>query len=68
LLVEEAKTLKIVEIKSGKTIKTDFFKGLNKFEKLANNFTVKKLLVYGGNESQKRSHVQILSWKDVKQI
>ncbi|MCH7524477.1 MAG: ATP-binding protein [Bacteroidetes bacterium] len=68
LLVEEAKTLKIVEIKSGKTIKTDFFKGLNKFEKLANNFIVKKLLVYGGNESQKRSHVQILSWKDVKQI
>ena len=35
LLIEEGTQLKAVEIKSGKTIQPDFFKGLNQFEKIA---------------------------------
>ncbi len=68
LLIEEGKNLKIVEIKSGKTIKTDFFKSLNRFEKLANDFSVKKYLIYGGDESQKRTIAQIFSWDKVTRL
>ncbi|MCF6294316.1 MAG: ATP-binding protein [Flavobacteriaceae bacterium] len=68
LLIEEGKSLKIVEIKSGKTIKTDFFKSLNRFEKLASDFSVKKYLIFGGNESQKRTIAQIFSWDEVTRL
>jgi uncharacterized protein len=68
LLIEEGKNLKIVEIKSGKTIKTDFFKSLNRFEKLASNFTVKKYLIYGGDESQKRTIAEVFSWNEVAHL
>lgn len=68
LLIEDANRLKIVEIKSAQTIRQSFFKGLNRFEKMASNFSVKKYLVYGGNESQKRSDVSIISWDKVNEI
>jgi len=68
LLIDEGENIKIVEIKSGKTIKTDFFKNLNRFEKLAKDFSVKKYLIYGGEKSQKRTIAQIFSWDEVTRL
>jgi len=68
LIVDEGINLKIVEIKSSQTIREDFFKGLNRFEKMADKFSLKKYLIYGGNESQKRTNIRILSWDKVHEI
>ena len=68
LLIDEGQHLKIIEIKSSKTIKEDFFKHMNRFSKLADKFSIKKYLVYGGSESLKRTDVQILSWDKTANI
>ena len=53
LLIEDGLKLKAVEIKSGKTINPDFFKGLKYFQKIAPE--AESILVYGGDQFQKRS-------------
>ena len=68
LLIDNGEQLKIIEIKASQTIKQDFFKGINRFEKLASKYTLDKYLVYAGKESQKRTNVQVLSWTDLKTI
>lgn len=62
LLVNIGQHLKIIEIKSRKTIKDDFFKGLTYFEKIQSNYTIDKYLVYGGDTSRKQYETQVLSW------
>lgn len=39
------------------------FKQLDKFESFMKPDAVDKILLYGGNESQMRSHYTIKSWK-----
>lgn len=53
LLVQDGLKLKAVEIKSGKTINQEFFKGLHYFQKIVPE--VESILVYGGDQFQKRS-------------
>ncbi len=65
LLIEEGDRLKIVEIKSSKTIKPNFFKGVDYFEKLAKNYSVEKYIVYGGDEPRKQFNTQILPWNNI---
>ncbi len=57
LLIQDGIQLKAVEIKSGKTIQPDFFKGLNQFEKIAPE--AQKILVHGGDEFQRRSQALV---------
>lgn len=54
----------VTEIKSSKTIKNDFFKLLDWYEKVATKYHIEKQLVYGGNENQKRSGVKVLGWQN----
>jgi predicted AAA+ superfamily ATPase len=58
LLIQDGMKLHAVEIKSGKTINSDFFKGLTYFKKMAPDTQLH--LVYGGNEYQKRSEATVL--------
>lgn len=51
------------EIKATKTIKSDLFHQLDKFESYMAPDIVKKNLVYGGNESQKRTDYTVVSWR-----
>jgi uncharacterized protein len=53
----------IFEIKSSKTILTEQFKGLKFLQDIATESVNMKTLIYGGNESQKRTDYTILSWK-----
>jgi predicted AAA+ superfamily ATPase len=55
LLVDDAGKLTAMELKAGETISQDFFKGLQYFSSL-NNLTVKRILLYGGNQEQKRNN------------
>ncbi len=68
ILIDSGKGLMPVEIKSGKTIHDEFFKGIRYFRKtsLVNN---KAFVVYGGTSIQKRSeNIEVISWKDVAMI
>jgi predicted AAA+ superfamily ATPase len=63
LIIERAGKLQPVEIKSGQTLTSDFFKGLNRWKTLAGKEACDPALVYGGNEKQERTGVRVLGWQ-----
>ena len=64
LLSDEGMTHRAVEIKSGQTIRSAFFDGLNFYTGLPHETeTVKQYLIYGGNESQKRTQATVMTWQ-----
>jgi predicted AAA+ superfamily ATPase len=58
----------LLEIKATKTIAPKMFNSLDQVGELAGNRLGKKILVYGGNQSQKRSDYQVWAWADVKLV
>lgn len=67
LLIEgDSPTFDLVEIKATKTIVQKMFNSLDELGQLAGNLLGNKILVYGGNQSQKRSHHQVWAWADVQ--
>ena len=64
-LIDEGETLLPMEIKAGRTITRDYFKGVDYFSKLAGERALKPRIVYGGDEVQRRSNAQVVSWKKV---
>ncbi len=72
LLVEQGPQLAAVEIKSGATINEDFFKNLKRFanrmESAGQTGPLQSYIVYGGDTPQKRSHAQVLPWRQVSEI
>jgi len=64
LIIENANKLLPIEIKSGKTVNTDFFKNLIYWNNLSG--AKKSLLLYSGNENQKRSNgIEVKNWRTV---
>ena len=55
LLLDNGATFTAIEIKAGETLSDSFFKGLEYFDALNENI-VKKELIYGGRQEQKRSN------------
>lgn len=72
LLIEQGQRLAAVEIKSGVIVANDFFKNMVRFSdrlrRAENPHTVSKSVVFGGEDSQKRSDAQVLSWRHVHRI
>jgi len=72
LLIENGEELTAVEVKSGSTITVDFFKNLKGFSdrmKMAGKTRrIRSHLVYGGQDSQRRSDAQVLSWRHLQQV
>ena len=64
LVVETGLRAVPVEIKSGKTINADFFKGLKKWSALAGEAAGTPVLVYAGDESLEHAGVHVRSWRD----
>ena len=62
LLVDHAGKLDIFEIKSGKTINQDYFKGLRYMTKIAPEAIANKTVIYGGTASQLRTEANVLPW------
>jgi uncharacterized protein len=72
LVIEQADRLTLVEIKSGKTPSSRYFSA---FERFAERFEAsataapwrlgRRVVVYGGDESQARSQGELLSWSDL---
>lgn len=72
LLIDHGAGWDAVEIKSGATLSADFFKGLRRFkersETIAGPRNVDAHPIYGGDDSQRRSDVRILSWRDPEDL
>lgn len=62
LIIDEGGSLLPVEIKSGKTINSEFFKNIDYWTNLSG--VKKSVLLYGGEQSQKRSNgTEIFNWR-----
>ncbi len=72
LVIDKGDELAVVEVKSGATVSKDFFKNLDFFYdrmKEAERFRgLKSFVVYGGEDSQNRSNVRVLSWRDIRRV
>lgn len=69
LLLERGLTLTAVEVKSGATVATDFFRALERFaDRMAGAEPAREVtscIVYGGDQSQRRSRGRVFGWRDV---
>ena len=67
MIIDNEEVLLPIEIKSGKTINTDFFKNLDYFKKITG--FQNSLLVYNGELAQKRSNgTEVVNWKDISSL
>jgi len=64
LMIDHGDQLVPIEIKSGQTIGSDFFKGLDYWRSLAEKESSPAILVYGGDSSSHRRGVAVTSWMD----
>ncbi|MEW6078534.1 MAG: ATP-binding protein [Thermodesulfobacteriota bacterium] len=68
LLIEEGNTFRAVEIKSGETLASDFFKGLDFFSRISGLTADNCFLIYGGAKGYDRASGRVLGWKDMPRI
>ncbi len=61
-IVESSGSLKLVEIKSGKTVRDDMFRGSTFWKGAISTDNVQNFIVYGGEEIQNRSNGKVLPW------
>jgi uncharacterized protein len=64
LLLDQGLSLDVFEIKASETVFTKNFKGLTKFEEISDIPLNTKGLINAGDLNQKRSHGQVISWRD----
>ena len=66
LVIDRGVKLTAIEVKSGKTIQPDFFKGLQYFGKLAPGTDA--FLIYGGDTAQQRTGVRVLTMNELEEL
>jgi predicted AAA+ superfamily ATPase len=64
-IFEKNSRLLPIEIKSGQTIRSEFFNNLNYWSELAGGKKADSLIIYAGSMNQKRSNGQIMSWRNI---
>jgi len=57
-----------LEVKSGQTVASDYFRGLDSWARLTGDASARSWLVYGGEERQSRSQAEVLPWKDIHEL
>jgi predicted AAA+ superfamily ATPase len=65
LLIEAGGRLQALEIKSGATPTGDAMRGLEKWKLIAGDAAEHPCLVYGGDETQERTDISVLGWREV---
>lgn len=68
LLIGELHEQKIVEIKSARTIASDFIKGIRYYQKISGVGPENSFIVYGGDESQSRSLCSVKPWNELSEL
>ncbi len=62
-IAEKGDRLLPLEIKSGKTVSSDFFKGLAFYIELSKDLAVQPTVVYAGETDQPRKNGNVLTWR-----
>ena len=62
-LIEKSNGLTPVEIKSGSTFTTDFFRSMNYWNKLSGNSGENSYVIYGGLTNRELNEGKLISWK-----
>jgi len=65
ILMDQGTSVDAIEIKSSKTLSSQFFKNIKSYQK---NQKGKAYLIYGGNENHTQENVQIVSWNNLQNI
>ena len=65
LLLDFGTKVRPVELKLGKTVQDDFFKGLRYYQKLNPKNCLKNWLIYGGEKTFARSEADIFSYRSI---
>ena len=65
LICDHGLHMTLIEIKSGQTVSSDFFKGLSFFSKLSENIR-NAAIVYGGDETYERQGTKITTWRHIE--
>ena len=68
VLLEEGPTLTPVEIKSGRTVVSDFFRGIDDWRKISGQTDTEAWLVYGGDRKQNRGRLRVLPWRRIGEL
>ena len=68
LLAEKADKLLPVEIKSGATLATDWFKGVNQWLSLAGADAIDPTLIYGGETIWEEGPTTVLPWNKIAEL
>ncbi len=66
IIIEKGNKCIPVELKSGSTLHSDFFQGLNKWSTIT-KMNQSSFLIYGGNDTIKQKNITILSWKNSRE-
>ncbi len=67
LIIQDGPQIKILEIKSGQTVRDDFFKHLNYFAKLSKE-TKEQFIIYTGPNETKANEIKIRNWRNIYKI
>jgi len=67
-LIENTPNMIPVEIKSGETVSSSMFDGLQYWSRLSETPPDKGYLVYGGNEKQQRKHGRVVGWSALSEV
>jgi predicted AAA+ superfamily ATPase len=68
VIIQEGQALTPLEIKAGATIVSDFFDGLEYWNKSTQHTMPHGFVIYGGSERQTRSAGTALSWRNIEDI
>lgn len=68
ILIDDGTALTPVEIKSAKTLTSEFFAGFSKWKDISGKYGKKGWLIYGGEASQERSECTVLPWTRVSKV
>jgi uncharacterized protein len=68
LIIDEGTRKMAIEIKSSRIINSDFYTGLDYWNKLSGYPADDLFLVYGGNQNQKRAKGTVVSWESVSEV
>ncbi len=67
LLAETAPGLLALEIKSGKTVNADFFKGIKYLKKIIPE-NMASTIIYGGEQNMRQQDIRIIGWQHLSEI
>ena len=67
-VVEKPDSLYAIEIKSGRTFSSDFFRGINYWNKIAGSISGRSFVVYGGKTNRKTPAGELISWENTKDL